>query len=346
MNNIDVYIELFNSIKLAAAVLSMALGMKNITFKQIRAFATVARERNFTRAAESLHVTQSTLTSAIKLLEAEIGLPLFDRSTRTLALTPQGERFLPRAQRLLEELEDSLDDLAGLATGQWGYVTVAGAASFIQYVLAPAVAVLAKKHPGIAVRLSEDTTEVATRKVLASEADFGVVTLTEKVPQLESIKLLTDRYGVVFPRHHPLDKKREPITWAELQEHTVIGLHPNNGIRSLIDRQADIPGSLKRPAYEINAMPSLLPLLEQKIGCAALPSMAAAPLVAAGMQFKRLTQPDLYRQLHVFKKKNRSLTPSALALLQATAESLQRLRANRDIHVHATETTLQVFGEA
>lgn len=320
--------------------------MRNITFKQIRAFTTVARERSFTRAAESLHLTQSTLTSAIKLLEAELGLPLFDRSTRMLALTPQGERFLPRAQRLLQELEDSLEDLAGLAAGQWGSVAVAGAASFIHYVLAPAVAILAGKHPGISVRLSEDTTEAATRKVLAAEADFGVATLFENVPQLDCMKLLTDRYGVVFPPDHPLGRRREPIGWGELEAHTMIGLHPSNGIRALIDREANIPAALKRPAYEVNAMPSLLPLLEQGIGYAALPAMAAAPLVTAGMHFKRLAQPALHRQLFVFKKKGRSLTPSAHALLQAISEAMQRMRADRNIHVVATQAALQAFGRA
>ncbi len=319
--------------------------MRNITFKQIRAFTAVARERSFTRAAESLHLTQSTLTSAIKLLETEVGLPLFDRSTRTLVLTPQGERFLPRAQRLLQELGDSLEDLAGLAAGQWGSVTVSGAASFIQYVLAPAVATLAGRHPGISVRLSEDTTEAATRKVLAAEADFGVTTLCDNAQQLDSIRLLTDRYGVVFPAGHPL-LGREPLGWADLESHTMIGLHPNNGIRGLIDRQVNIPASLKRPTYEVNALPSLLPLLKQGIGYAALPAMAAAPLVSAGMQFMRLAQPVLHRELYVFKKKGRSLTPSAQALLQAVSDAMQRLQADRNIHVSATQASLAAFARA
>lgn len=320
--------------------------MRNITFKQIRAFTAVARERNFTRAAESLCLTQSTLTSAIKLLESELGLPLFDRSTRMLGLTAQGERFLPRAQRLLQELEDSMDDLAGLTAGQWGSVTVAGAASFVHYVLASAVAKLAGEHPGISVHISEDTTEAATRKVLAAEADFGVSTLFEDVPQLESMKLLTDCFGAVFPPRHPLARKREPLRWNDLQSHTMIGLHHSNGIRALIDRHAAIPSSLKRPSYEVNAMPSLLPLLEQGIGYAALPALAAAPLMAAGMSFKRLSAPVLHRQLYVFKKKGRSLTPSARALLQMVSDAMQRVQANRNIHLDATHASLELFGKA
>src|SRR5919205_1072597 len=100
----------------------------NITLKQLRAFAAVAREQSFTRAAERLHVTQSALTAAIKALEEELNLRLFDRSTRAVVLTPQGQHFLPVAEKLLRDLTESLDDLKTLADRQRGSVTVAAAA--------------------------------------------------------------------------------------------------------------------------------------------------------------------------------------------------------------------------
>ena len=98
--------------------------MANITLKQIRAFIAVAAEGSFTKAADSLHVTQSTLTSSIKVLEDEIGLQMFDRSTRSVMLTRQGISFLPTAQRLLRDLEDALDDLRMVAERDRGSVTV------------------------------------------------------------------------------------------------------------------------------------------------------------------------------------------------------------------------------
>ena len=89
--------------------------MKNITIKQLRAFIAVAKLRNFTRAAAQLNVSQSALTIAIRQLEAEVGLRLFDRSTRAVELTPHAITFRPAAQRLLDDLAQSIDDLNAVA---------------------------------------------------------------------------------------------------------------------------------------------------------------------------------------------------------------------------------------
>jgi LysR family carnitine catabolism transcriptional activator len=320
--------------------------MKNITFKQIKAFAAVARERSFTRAAQQLHLTQSTLTSSIKLLESEIGMPLFDRSTRTLVLTPQGELFLPTALRLLRDLHESLDDLESIVERQRGAVTVAATTSFIHYVLAPAVALMAADYPGITIRLSEDTTAQAAQKVIAAEADFGVATLFDAMPMLESEKLLTDTYGVVFDSDHALRDESEPVPWARLLGHTMIGLHHSNGIRALIDRHPDIPSPLKKPPYEVGAMPSMYPLLRQHFGYAALPALAATPLILFGMHFKPLTAPVLHRDLYIFKKKGRSMTPAARTLIEAIWESLVRMTPDTNIHVHGTSEALDKFCDA
>src|SRR5699024_4383206 len=148
--------------------------MNNVTLKQLRAFVAVASEHSFTQAACTLHVTQSTLTSAIKALENELGMPLLDRSTRRVALTHQGQRFLPAARGLLRDLNESLDDLRMMATRERGAVSVCAAGSFIRYVLSPALIYMASRYPHIHARLTEGTTESVTSMVLAGEADFGV----------------------------------------------------------------------------------------------------------------------------------------------------------------------------
>jgi DNA-binding transcriptional LysR family regulator len=320
--------------------------MKNITFKQIRAFAAVAQEHSFTRAAERLHLTQSTLTASIKLLESEIGLPLIDRSTRALALTPQGQLFLPTALQLIRDLRESLDDMSTIAAGQRGSVTVAATASFIHFVMAPALAQMAVSYPGIVIRLSEVTAAEAVRMVIASEADFGVSTLFESEPALESLRLLNDGFGVSTWAGHALQKKRGPVCWSDLVSHTMIGLHRSNGIRTLIDQHKEIPQQLKQPAYEVGAMSSMQPMLAQRFCFAAIPAMAAMPLLESGLAFKKLVKPQLRRELYMFKKSRRSLTPAARALVQAIAQSLAAIQSSRsrlDISIEATAEQLDEF---
>jgi LysR family carnitine catabolism transcriptional activator len=315
----------------------------NVTLKQLRAFAAVARERSFTRASERLHVTQSTLTSSVKILETEIGMRLFDRSTRFVVLTPQGTSFLPVAERLLRDLHESLDELRMTANRQRGSVIIAAAASFINYVLAPAVARMASVYPGISVRLSEETTEGVARLVMTGEADFGVTTLFQDVPALDTALLLTDAYGAVYFEQHALAAEAAPLAWSRLARHTMVGLHRSNGIRALIDLHPKIALRYKTPAYEVGSMSSLQPLLAQGFAYAVLPALAAKPLVADGLHFKPLVQPTLRRRLYVVKRKGRTLSPSAAALIEAMTDSLARIEQDADIEVVFTPLKMQNF---
>lgn len=315
----------------------------NITLKQLRAFTAVARERSFTRAAERLHVTQSTLTSSVKILEAEIGMRLLDRSTRSVVLTEQGLSFLPVAERLLRDLHESLEELRMTANRQRGSVIIAAAASFINYVLAPAVARTVSTYPGINVRLSEETTESVARLVISGEADFGVTTLFQKAPALDTALLLTDDYGAVYAGNHALDGEKAPLAWSRLAQHTMVGLHRANGIRALIDMHPKIAAECRNPAYEVGSMSSLQPLLVQGFGYAALPALAAKPLVAEGLRFKPLMLPKLRRQLYIVKKKGRTLSPAATALVEAMAASLARIERDANIEVLFTDAEMQKF---
>lgn len=315
----------------------------NITLKQLRAFASVAREQSFTRASERLHVTQSTLTSSVKILEAELGIRLLDRSTRSVALTEQGMSFLPVAERLLRDLQESLDELRMTANRQRGSVVIAAASSFINYVMAPAVSRTAAAYPGINVRLSEETTQGVVRMLLSGEADFGVTTLFQNVPTLDSALLLTDIYGAVHSPQHALNQAPGSLRWSGLSPHTMIGLHRANGIRALIDLNPKIPSGCKNPAYEVSSMPSLQPMLAQGFGFAALPALAARPLMSDGLCFKPLSHPTLRRRLYIVKKKGRTLSPSAKALVEATTESLAQMSQDENIELLFTQAAMRAF---
>ncbi len=305
----------------------------NITLKQLRAFAAVAREGSFTRASEKLHVTQSTLTTCIKTLESEIGLRLFDRSTRAVLLTRHGEQFLPAAERMLRDLNESLDALHLAATRQKGSAVVAAAASFINYVMSPAVIQMASAYPGITVRMREETTEGVRRLVLSGEADFGVTTLFRPEPLLDTAMILTDIYGAVFEKGHALAQEAAPMAWSRLASHTMVALHPSNGIRALVDLHPRVADKYKKPGYEVGSMSSLLPLLDRGMGYALLPALAAQPLVTAGLCFKPLAQPLLRRKLYVVKKKGRTLTPSASALLEAMTQAVEKMAPHPQVAV-------------
>lgn len=317
--------------------------MGNVTLKQLRAFVAVAAGGSFTGAANTLHVTQSTLTSSIKALEAELGMPVFDRSTRTVVLTRQGALFLPAARRMLRDLQDALNDLTMVADRERGSVSVGAAASFITYVLTPALIGMAAAYPGIDTHFTEGTTQSIAQGVLSGEADFGISTLFEPIAGLDATLLLTDAYGAVCNAAHPLNAERAPMTWSKLARHRMVRLSRNNGIRALLDREPKIADLFRGTAYEVSGVAALQALLNQGFGYSALPALAAKSLVIDGLRFHGLSRPAVRRELYVVKKKGRSLSPAAISLFRAMVDALEAMAPDPFVKIAFTRHEIRAF---
>ena len=121
--------------------------MRNATFRQLRVFSEVARHLSFARAAEALHLTPPAVTMQVKELEAHVGLPLFDRSGRQVALTTAGEYMLVYARRMLATLKDAEDAAARLKGVELGQLVI-GMVSTAKYFLPKLLARFREEPPG------------------------------------------------------------------------------------------------------------------------------------------------------------------------------------------------------
>jgi DNA-binding transcriptional LysR family regulator len=126
--------------------------MKNATIKQLRALVTVAEKRSFVRASESLHVTAPAVTMQVRDLEAEVGLPLFNREGREVTLTSAGEYCVLYAKRVLATLKEADDMMARLQRTEAGRLSV-GLVSTAKYFLPRLLARFHEQHPGIEIKL-------------------------------------------------------------------------------------------------------------------------------------------------------------------------------------------------
>jgi len=285
--------------------------MRNVTIKQLRSFVMVSQERSFTHAAARMNVSQSALTIGIRALEAEIGMPLFDRTTRSVELTSQGLSFLPVAKRMLDELARGMDDLRSLADLQKGMVVVVATPVIITVALAPAVYALAVEHPGIAVRIIEDASESLPDRVLNGEADFGITSLRQPVDDIERQLLLRDRLGVLCPMDHPIAVKPGDLTWSDLAKFPLVSLGSETGIRAIFENEPRVARILPRPRYEVSSVSSLLALVGSGVGIGICPAIVASPVISEGLMFRPILRPVLRRELFFLKRKRRSLTPAA-----------------------------------
>ena len=126
--------------------------MKNATLRQLRVFASVARHLSFVRAAEELGLTAPAVSMQIKELEIEVGLPLFDRSSRKVSLTMVGEYVLAHTRRVLAAMRDAEDMVARFRGLQTGVLDV-GMVSTAKYFVPRMLAQFRDEHPGIEIRL-------------------------------------------------------------------------------------------------------------------------------------------------------------------------------------------------
>ena len=314
----------------------------NVTVRQLRGFLMVAQERSFTKAAARLHLTQSALTASIKALEGELGLRLFDRTTRTVAPTAHGERFVPVAERLLEDMGRALDDLRAHAERQQGQVVIAATATVINDLLVPALGRMSKAYPGIRVRLIEELTEGAIRRLQSSEIDLAFTTLEQAVADIEAMPVFRDRFQLVCAARHALAKTRRSHPWRVFTDHETVGLSRQSGLFALLDRHSAGQDAVRNMRYEVSSVAGLKAMVETDLGIAAVPGLMAREMAGPGVVRQSLA-PAVWRTVSLAVRSGRSPTPAASAVVAAALEQLDDIRG-RTIEPLADRSALEAAG--
>jgi LysR family transcriptional regulator, hydrogen peroxide-inducible genes activator len=165
-------------------------------------FVTLARNRNFTRAAAELNLSQSSLSRSIQKLEEQLGRQLFDRKPREVILTDLGELLLDRAKDILKRVEDTFSELS--EAGRRGRVRLGAIPPIAPYFLPGLLGHSAKKHPDISIVVQEDTTDVLIRRCSHGEIDLAIVALPILARALTIEPLFSEELFLVVPAGHPM----------------------------------------------------------------------------------------------------------------------------------------------
>jgi len=195
--------------------------------RRLQYFVAVARERNFTRAAERLHIAQPALSRQVRLLEQELGVELLHRTTHAFALTEAGEFLLERGPALLSSADELWRSVRTYGTGERGQVVVAYGAS-ASYETAPRLLhALAESHPGIEIATAVKAVDDIVAGLRAGSVDLGLVRCAPKVTGLDLRRVRMERQGVLLRRDHRLASS-STLAVADLADETVL-LHPREG---------------------------------------------------------------------------------------------------------------------
>ena len=207
----------------------------NITFRQLRVFAEVAKHSSMARAAESLHLTPPAVSMQIKEVESQVGLPLFDRHSRTVTLSTAGEYFIVHARRLLAALKDAEDAMARFRKLESGLLNL-GLVSTAQYFVPRLLTRFREEHPGVEIRLrvGANRDDLATL-LQRGELDLAIMGRPPKEMATRAEPFAAHPHVFVAPPGHAILATGQPTVQA-LADCPLIVRESASGTRSLMDR--------------------------------------------------------------------------------------------------------------
>jgi DNA-binding transcriptional LysR family regulator len=285
-------------------------------------FLAVVRERNFRRAAEACGVAQPTLSAGIKQLEDELGVMLVRRSSRMLGLTPEGERVLEWARRMVDDSKSMRQELQGLRTGLSGHLRLAvvpTALAMMPMITGPCLA----RHPSMQFTILSRASDRIRQMLDDLEVDAGITYLnTEGLGRVRTVPLYTERYRLVTTIAGPLGD-RERVSWAELGDLRLCLLTPDMQNRRIMDRLMRGAGVSPRATLESDSQITLLAHVLTGEWATILPERLAETL-AVSPQLRRipLVEPDATYQIGLVLP-DRDPLPLLSAALLAQARLLR-----------------------
>jgi len=201
-----------------------------INLNHLRIFYYAAREKNLTKAAEALFITQPAVTMQIKALEQYLGLPLFRKRGKFLELTDAGSVLYKYAEKIFGVVEEMEHALKGFASLTQGSLVIGTTRSFARHLMPGLISGYQEKFPGIKVSLEVGSSSEIAEGVANFKYDLGII---GKIPLPGKVKAFPytpeEFYVVASPDHHLA--KRERVSWEELKNEPIIIREPGSGSR-------------------------------------------------------------------------------------------------------------------
>lgn len=287
--------------------------------KNLNTFIYVAELNSFTRAAEKLGFSQSTVSFQIKQLEAELKSQLFERINHTVVLTEKGKEVLAYAHqinKLTQELKESMEERREVI----GHVRLAMADSLCDSLLRKDFCLFRQRHPGITLKLIAAGTEEMFRLLNHNEAD-AILTLDNHIYNTEYVIVREERAGVNFVAgaSYPLHSEN-PLSLQELVRHPFILTEKGMSYRRLMDEKMAEMSWEVQPVLEVGRTDLICTLVEQGAGISFLPDYMTQERVRAGkMVYLKVKDFEIEIWKQLLYHRNKWISPQLEAVLQYCA---------------------------
>lgn len=291
-----------------------------MTLRQLEVMLAVARARSYRRAAEALHTSQPALSQHIKELEGELGVRLFDRLGRGVALTEAGRLLEERAQHIFAAMADAREAIGELQGLQRGSLLVGASTTPGIYVLPTLVGEFRRRHPGIVLRLRIANSRTIEDAIRAHELDLGVVGGHGMAPGEECLAAgFLDELVLIVGRRHPWARLRE-LPPARLADEPLLTREDGSATRRVTERVLEQAGVRWTAGMELDHTEAIKQGVMAGLG-AAFVSMYAVRGEAASRRLAvlRLRGLRIRRHFHVIHSEGRMLSAGARAFVAMLA---------------------------
>ncbi|WP_413724024.1 LysR substrate-binding domain-containing protein [Sodalis sp. RH16] len=302
----------------------------NYSLRQLRVFVAIARHGSFSRAGETIGLSQSAVSHSIKELEKEVGVTLLDRTTREVVLTEAGQRLVSRLERALDELNTTLQDARHYGQQRSGKVHVAASPTISAHLMPQCLSVSEKLYPGIKVRLRDRPQQWVLESIRNAEVDFGIVIDPIQTADLYCQPVLLEPFLLLCRSDHPFAEQKQ-VSWQSLNGCRLVLQDYASGSRALLDEALRQQGINAEIVQEIGHPATLFPMVEAGIGISIVPALAL-PLPAGSSLVVRALQPEINRSLMLARRKNRTLSPAGEVIWEVVQQQAALLTQRRARH--------------
>lgn len=299
--------------------------------RQLQYTLQIAADKNFSRAAEKLHIAQPSLSQQLSKLEKELGVLLFQRNTSTVELTHAGASFVEHAQKIMDAVEQLRQEMSDISQLRKGKVIVGSMPITGSHLLPRVLPAFKKSYPDIEITLLEDSSLNLEKLTASGKADLSLLSLPLTEPSLSWVPVGVETIDLAVPPQHPLALRvhKHPAkltSLSELKDEAFIVLKKGQGFRKLTFDLCREAGFEPNVVFESNNIETIQSLVATGMGVTLVPHFIARAKRSEFIPvYLPLAEPVPSRTLVVAYRNGRYLSKAADAFIETFKEVMDAL---------------------
>ena len=285
------------------------------SIKQIRYICAVAEHRHFRKAAESCFVTQSTLSAAIQELESQLEVVIFERSKKSVMITPLGEKLLDQGRRILGDMENFISLAKTNRDFLTGEIRLGVIPTIGPFLLPRLLKKMRKAFPKLGLFLKEDLSAKLYQQLQQGKLDLIILAFPYSLPEMEVVSLFEDDFLLCLPPGHKLEKAKQ-VKQAQLQGESLLLLEEGHCLRDHALEACKLEKSDTDVVYQGTSLHTLVQMVANGLGLTLLPriSVNGDVLGDTKLQLRKFANKNVTREIGLAWRKSDPRSPEYLEL--------------------------------